>query len=125
MQKTLIIAALLSAAICLIHVFGGNPSIHYPIQESTLDPMLRAVSAVIWHAVTALLGFTALGLLWCANYPNKPLETSILMVHLSFIVLFGFYGLVYFSSLMVMPQWILFIPPAVIVAWGLRRKSNA
>lgn len=118
------LAAAASGATALIHVFGGGPEIHEPIQASELAPLLKGISAVIWHAITAILVVNAFALLWCARDPNRPLEVTILAVQLSFIGLFWFYGLTMFGTLMQMPQWILFGGISILIVAGWRPRSD-
>ena len=123
MRKLLLFAAALTAAICIIHVFAGGPSIHHGIQRSNLDQDLKAISAVIWHLVTAVIAICSISLIASAVKPNFPLELAVLLIFVSFIFLFVFYGLLFFGNLTSMPQWILFIVPcvAILMDWTRRR----
>ena len=50
------------AATTLLHVIGGGAEFYQPIQASAMEPPLRAISEVLWHAVTLLLAAQAVAL---------------------------------------------------------------
>lgn len=67
------IAALLSFAICALHVFGGGSTIAKPLRQATsLDHTVMATMWMCWHMVTASLflmgAFFVMGLVWGTAY---------------------------------------------------------
>lgn len=108
-----------------IHALMGGPEINAPIQSSTLDPLVRAVSAVVWHSLTALFGVLGVALLWVARHRNVTLAIAALAVSLSFVGLFIWAGVALLGSIWPMPQWTLFAVIAVLTLWGLWRDRVA
>ncbi len=107
----------------LVHVFVGGPEIHVPVQASTLDPVVRGVSAVLWHGMTALLAICAVALAWLARHRNRPLEWVLIALQVSFAGLFLWVGAAQLGDLWPMPQWIIFLGiPAVMLA--ARRRQT-
>lgn len=121
----MLLAAALTAAICLLHVFGGGPTIHLPIQQSTLNPMVKGAAAVVWHMITVVIALSALALLWVAKRKNIQLELLVFAVFLAFIVLFLFYSISVFGNVIALPQWLLFTLPSLFIAWDWRPRKNA
>ncbi|TCL00478.1 hypothetical protein BXY66_3121 [Shimia isoporae] len=106
-----------------VHVFMGGPEIHDVIQASALDPGVRGVAAVIWHAITAILLVYAVVCASLAKSPNRGLALHIIAVQICFAALFVFYGLTLLGNLSVMPQWIIFLTIPAVMAMGLRSEK--
>lgn len=109
MNKFMIAAAVLMFATLLAHVFGGGPEIHVPIQASELSPYLRAISAVIWHAITVTLLVFSVALVGLIRHANFALERVMIAVQLGFAALFLAYGVRLLGNVTDMPQWIAFM----------------
>ena len=125
MSRPTIAAAILMLITAGIHVFAGAPEVHVPIQASDLHPILRAISAVLWHAVTVqLLAFTA-ALLWVAKHPNRPVSLLIATICLGYTALFLWIGTSMLQSPWPMPQWTLFAGLASLTLWGARPATAA
>ncbi|MFY0616533.1 hypothetical protein [Shimia sp.] len=107
-----------------VHVFMGGPEIHHVIQASALPEDVRAIGAVLWHAITATLLVFALGCLWLAHNTNTALAVTIGAVQVLFAVLFIFYGATLLGTLWVMPQWIIFLLIPVVMLLGLLRQRR-
>lgn len=122
MNPPILAASALMAITTAVHVFSGGPEIHVPIQASSLSADLRAISAVIWHAITVILAGFAVALVWLSLKRNEPLAWLIIGVQLGFAALFIFYGLTMLDSLWPMPQWIVFLIIPTIMLWGMRRQ---
>jgi hypothetical protein len=122
MNRPIVAAAVLSLLTFFIHVVGGGADVHAPIQASSLAPDLRAISAVLWHEVSALLLVQGVALAWDArrSQRNKPLLVVLLALQVSFAVLFVFYGLSVLGTPWVMVQWTIFTVLAALIGWGLR-----
>lgn len=117
-------AAVMMAATAAIHAFGGGPEINAPIQASSLAPMLRGISAVIWHALTALFVIFAAGLTWASWRKSDALVWMILAVCLAFVGLFMGIGLVLLGNVTVMPQWVIFLSISGVLLAGLFRSGH-
>lgn len=104
-----------------VHVYLGGPEIHHVIQVSDLPPDLRALSAVLWHAVTIALLVFAAGCIWLARTPNPALVLLIGAIQVGYAGLFLFYGVTRLGTLWVMPQWIIFLLVPALMVIGLRR----
>jgi hypothetical protein len=119
---TLVAAALMAATFCL-HVFGGGPEIHVPIQASSLPLPLRAISAVLWHAVTVLLSIQVFALVWLARYPDYAMALLLASIQLGFAMLFLFYGQTMLGTVWLMGQWTIFLALAALILWGARLRK--
>ncbi|ABD55572.1 hypothetical protein Jann_2655 [Jannaschia sp. CCS1] len=108
-------------ATAAIHAFMGGPEINAPIQASDLHPFIRAISAVIWHALTALFVIFGVALLWTARDGSRALIVTILAVTLAFVALFLGIGIVLLGTVGAMLQWVLFGAIAATLIWGLIR----
>jgi hypothetical protein len=125
MSRPTIAAAILMLATAGIHVFAGQPQVHAAIQASDLHPILRAISSVLWHAVTVqLLAFTA-ALLWVARHPNRAVSLLIATICLSYTALFLWIGTTMLQSPWPMPQWTLFAALAALTLWGAKPATPA
>ena len=76
MRLPTLAAAALMAATFGLHVFGGGPEFHHPIQASSLDLPLRAISAVLWHAVTVTLALQAAAVKRVFRSWERPIASS-------------------------------------------------
>ena len=125
MSRWTLAAATLMAATAGIHVFAGQPQIHTAIQASDLHPHLRAISSVLWHAITVqLIAFTT-ALLWTARHPNRPLALLIATICAAYAALFIAVGLQVLHSVWPMPQWTIFATLAALILWGTRPTTPA
>ncbi len=123
MNKYMAGAAALLFLTTWVHVFLGGPEIHNVIQASTLSPDVRAISAVLWHAVTVILMVFGCGCLWLTRHDAPALAHMMIAVQLGFAALFVFYGITLLDTLWIMPQWVIFLViPAVMLA-GLRGRA--
>ena len=117
-------AGAISLATAGLHVFGGGPAINDPVQASTLPLLVRSVSEVVWHAITAILVINGLALLWGAlDGRMVRLAWLVAVQYLAFAGLFVAYDISRFGSLMAMPQWILFLAMAFLAMLGLTRTA--
>ncbi len=128
-QPRMNIAYLVSAGLFLmtaaIHAFMGGPEINAPVQGSELHPLVRAVSAVVWHALTALFVIFGGAMAWAAWHSARALVVTLLAVNLSFIGLFLAIGAVALGTVWPMPQWVLFGAISGVMVWGLTREAQA
>lgn len=97
------------------HVFGGGPEIWVPVYESTLSETVRITMGLVWHGLSVLFVIMA-GLSLVAYF--KPqlgagINVSLAPINLGLGGLALIYGFASTGSLLVLPQWILFLPMAV------------
>ena len=118
-----LIAGIMFLATAGIHAFAGGPEINAPVQSSTLDPVVRSVMAVVWHAITALALVLAAAMVWVARHRNPAVIAMTLAVNLCFIGLFWAIGIAELGSLLLMPQWIIFATITFVILWGLKRET--
>ncbi|WP_316015624.1 hypothetical protein [Roseobacter sp. HKCCA0434] len=119
MSLALSAAAIFAAVICLIHVIAGGREVHVPIQAHGLPPGLRAISAVLWHAVTVILIVMAGATAWLAMRPEPGLAVALIAICLGWAGLFVWYGLRQLGTVRDMPQWGLFLALAGLIGWGM------
>ena len=123
-QNRLNIAYLVAAGLFVltaaIHAFMGGPEINAAVQGSELHPLVRAVSAVVWHALTALFVIFGGAMAWAAWHSARALVVTLLAVNVSFIGLFLAIGIVVLGAVWPMPQWVLFGGISGVMLWGMR-----
>jgi hypothetical protein len=125
MRVPTLIAAVLMTATFFLHVFGGGPQIHQPIQASSLALPLRAVSAILWHGISVLLAIEAVALFWLARHPDRAMAALLAAIQLAFAALFLFYGLTMLGTVWVLGQWTIFLTLAALILWGARLRPPA
>ena len=118
MRYPTLAAAVGMAATTVLHVFGGGPEVHQPIQASALELPLRAVAAVLWHAVTGLLAVQSVALVWLARHPDQPMAVLLVAIQIGFAGLFLFYGQTMLGTVWTLGQWTIFAVLAVLIVWG-------
>lgn len=126
MNRPILAAAVLMILTLFVHVFAGGPEIHQLIQTSALPTGLRAVSAVLWHAVSVNLLVFSVALLWLAKHPNPPLGLTISFIQLGWAALFLYYGASMLATVWLMPQWLIFLTIPALTFWGQwPKRSNS
>ena len=121
---------LAAAAVILIltagaHAFMGGPEINAVVQQSALDPVVRSVSAVVWHALTVLFLIMGAAAFWAARRTNMALVVMLGAICFSFVAVFLVIGLTALGTIWLMPQWIFFVVAGALLLWGLRGKTDA
>ena len=116
-----IAAGLLMASCAGIHAFLGGPEINAPVQAADLDPVVRSVMDVVWHALTGLFLIFGAALIWISRSRNIGLFWTILATNGFFIALFLAIGVAMLGSITLMPQWTLFAAISALMLLGLRR----
>lgn len=117
-------SAALMAGTLLIHIFAGGKGVHAPLQAALTDPGLAAFAALLWHAVTVKLAVLAAGLWVLANRQDPALEAILAALQIGLAVLFIFYGLTRLESLLLMPQWIIFLAIPALTRFGQSRRRT-
>lgn len=122
MNRVLIVAAALSLALTAVHVFGGGADVHAPLLQSDASAVNKGFVSVIWHAVTTNMLICTGALFVAAQAPRwrGVLVGIVLCQYGAFIALFLGYGLIRFSSVLVMPPWIGFAVICGVALLGLR-----
>ncbi|SFU51113.1 hypothetical protein SAMN04488527_104137 [Aliiroseovarius crassostreae] len=123
MKRSMILAAVLMGLTTGVHVLAGGPDIHLPIQSSNLPADLRAISAVLWHAVTVNLTLFTLSLAWMVRHENRGLGVLLVGVLLGYAGLFLYYGATILGTLWVMPQWVIFLLIPAVMLFGMRGRA--
>ncbi len=118
MRYPTLAAAALMAATTALHVIGGGAEFHEPIQTSSLDLPLRAISAVLWHFVTVMLVLQTAALLWLSRHPERGLAALLLAIQIGFAGLFICYGQTMLGTVWHLGQWTIFLALAFLIAWG-------
>lgn len=116
------LAATLMGLTVLLHVFGGGPDVHDPLQAALSDPALAAFAAVLWHMVTLVLIVLAGGLWVLARRRDLALEAILSGIQLGFAALFIAYGLARLGTVIPMSQWIIFLTIPALTRFGQSRK---
>ena len=121
MNWTRLAAALMGLTV-LLHLFGGGPEVHAPLQAALTDPLLAAFATVLWHAVTVVLAVLAGGLWVLAQRRDPALEAILSGIQLGLAALFIFYGLTRLGTVMPMNQWIIFLAIPALTRLGQSRN---
>ncbi len=124
MNKPLLAAAVVSAATFGLHVIGGGAEIHAPIQDSDLPLPLRAVSAVLWHFVSAVLLLQAVAFVWLSRQPSPPLVWFLIALQACIAGPFLFYGITMLGTVWTLGQWLIFVVIAALGLWGARAAAE-
>lgn len=120
MNWTRLAAALMGMTV-LLHVFGGGPEVHDPLQATLNDPFLAAFAAVLWHMVTMALVVLAGGLWALSGRDDPALEVILSGLQLGFAAVFIFYGLTRLGTVMPMNQWTIFLIIPALTRLGQSR----
>ncbi len=107
------------------HVLAGGPEIHEPVLQSGLSTEIKAVFSVVWHAITAIMGLSAIALAWAAFGNGSGAVPLIVAQNLAFTGLFLFYGALRMGAMFVFPQWYVFLLLAGLAAMGYWRGVQA
>lgn len=118
MRYPTLAAAVVMAATAGLHVVAGGAEFHAPIQASSLDLPLRAISAVLWHFVTLMLALQAAALLWLARHPDRAMAVLLAAIQIGFAGLFLFNGQTMLGTVWVLGQWTIFLVLAMLIIWG-------
>lgn len=117
------LAAGLMGLTLLLHVFGGGPEVHRPLQDALADPTLAAFAAVLWHAVSVVLAVLAAGLWVLGARRDLAFEAVLSGIQLGFAALFVAYGITRLGTVWDMQQWIIFLAIPAVTRFGQSRKS--
>ncbi len=123
MSKTYLTLSALMAGIVAVHVFMGGPQYAVPFMQELSTSDLRAMSQVLWHAVTIALVLIALAYLWLGFHRNRALFVFTSLLQLGWAGLFLLYGATQLGELTTQPQWVLFIAFPAGALWAERRRN--
>lgn len=130
MNKVLLLASVLAAAVTAIHVVAGGSDVAAPLLASDMAESPRLTLYAAWHMVSVLLGASALALGWAA-LPGRttPAASAVRLVAVLWIasgVVFLIIGLTQPGDglLLKLPQWILLIPVGVLAWLGVHHSSK-
>jgi hypothetical protein len=128
MNKWILAAGLLSFLTLGVHIFAGGPEVHDTMLElaGAFPPMLQTFISVMWHAITVTLALNSATLLIAARYYplRKALVLFVCSQYMGFAALFVFYDLYQLGSLLLLPQWIIFVLISGLAAAGLRASPE-
>jgi hypothetical protein len=116
-------AGLGSALTFGLHVWGGGPEFLEPYLTELVDPRLRAMSVVLWHAVSLTLMVQAVAMVWLSWHPSRPLGLFIAAGHIGWAVLFLVVGQTMLSTVWDFGQWTIFLALAGLTLWGASRST--
>ncbi len=122
MNLWLVTASILSALVCLLHVFAGGPPVTRQLIKSAGEKgeMGRKTAYYAWHLVTIMLAGQALAF-WLAA--NSDSARDLALFAAGGAALFALWSLMMIAihrlKPMLYPQWLLFIPIAATGFAGL------
>lgn len=126
MNRWLAIAGGFATLITVAHVIGGGSDVHVPLLASQPDTELGAYISVLWHCITAALLLITVAL-WVATFAprHRPaLAWVAIALSVAFAAVFIGYGLTRLDSLMIMPQWTVFLLIAALSVVGLTQRDQ-
>lgn len=109
------------------HVFGGGPEIWLPVYESNLPQTIRITMGLVWHGLSVLFVIMA-GLSMVAYFKpqlSAGINLSLAPINLGIGGLALIYGFASTNSLLVLPQWILFLPMAYFTFMAFKAVNKA
>lgn len=115
-------AAFVMAATFLAHIFLGGADINAVVQTSDLPAEVRATSAVVWHMITALIGFFVVATLSLIRHANRGLAISVICLEAIFALIFIGVSIAAFSSPLALPQWTAFALASALTLGSMRRS---
>lgn len=108
-----VIAGAGTIGLALVHQWVGGPEIAEPIAAAPLAPEVRAVAAVVWQAVTALLLLDGIAIIAGLWWPSRAVLAMATAQNAAFAALFLVRDVTVFGDILTLPQWIGF---AVVIA---------
>ena len=122
MNIWLVIASILSALVCLLHIFGGGPTTVPDLikRSKTRGEVGRFTAYYAWHLVTIVLAAQALAF-WMAAQVNGARELAMFATYGALIFAVWSLAMIAIFRLKPMhyPQWLLFLPIGFIGLAGL------
>ena len=114
-----LLSGLGSAVTFGLHIWGGGPEFLDAYLTTLSDPRLRAMSVVLWHAVSLALALQAIALFWLARTPSRPLGMYIAAGQVGWAILFLIVGQTMLGTVWDFVQWIVFLFLAGLSLWGV------
>lgn len=103
------------------HAFGGGPEIWQPVYNSDMADVVRYSMGLVWHGLTII--FIIMAALSLIAYSNSKLSAginlSLLPINLGIGGFALIYGFISTGGVMLLPQWILFLPMAIFTCLAL------
>lgn len=128
MNKWILAAGTLSALTLAVHVFAGGPDVHDAmlVLAGAFPDVLKTFISVMWHAVTLILAINSAALLLAMRQSpsQKALVWFVCCQYLAFAALFVLYGALQLGSLLLLPQWIVFVLISGLAITGLRASPE-
>lgn len=118
------VAAALMALTVVVHVVMGGPEVHDPLLVIVQNPVLGAFVSILWHAVTVVLIVLAVGLALLSRKSDPALELVLSGIQIGFALLFIGYGASRLGTLMIMPQWIIFLLVPALTRLGQAQRER-
>ncbi len=120
MNMYFLIAAVAGAAIALIHMIGGGQTAARPLLESGLADNPKFTNYYAWHIVTIVLIAMSAGYLMAAfNASHTNLAVMMTLLNAAFALWSVLLIVWKRQPIWELPQWVLFLPVAVIGALGI------
>lgn len=113
-------ASVLSALTFFVHVLGGGKSAARPLLDSELENEVKYTNYYCWHIVTIVIGAMAICFFLSAS-STASVDLAILSsaLALAFAIWSGALTILKRQSVLALPQWILFLPIAIMGFLGL------
>lgn len=126
MNKWIATATALSGMTFLLHVIGGETTVHKPLLAEVKNLEMRAYVSVLWHIATAVLLTNTLAL---AVASRKKAQASMVWLLIGqntlFAAIFAFFSLTRMGDLLALPQWTLFLAIALLAYVGQKSLNRS
>ena len=121
MNLWLLISGVLMAGILVLHIFaGGRENVRPLLKSSELPLVARMTLYMAWHMVSAAIGSMAIILLAASFRPEfQSLAFGAVVLSFSFGLVSVGVTLTKRLPVSVLPQWVLFLPVAILAYMGL------
>lgn len=117
----------LMALTVVAHAFGGGPEIWLPVYASDLSEQVRITMGLVWHGLTVIFIIMA-GLSLVAYWQSKlsaGINLCLLFINLGIGGLALIYGFSSTGGVLLLPQWVLFLPMAAFTYLAFKANMKA
>jgi len=116
-------SAAVLALTAVVHIVAGTPEMLGALADAGVAQVEQSTLTVVWHLTSVLLVTFPVALIWATRVDPiaaRPLLVYVWTLCVAFVVVFLMIDVMQFGgAILTLPQWTLFVPPAVLLpmAW--------